>query len=214
MTRLDTKFQNNSSLITSTHHSDIELAHRLIVLVPDSDLDYPAATRRVWELANNLNAHIQFIGLCKNEIQESSLRRQLIIMTAVVQDGDVSAEAKVEFGTNWVDVVKSNWQVGDVIVCFAEQRAGLLYRPLSQILRSNLHIPVYILSGLYPKNLSRFNKFSIIAVWVGFIGIIAGSFLLQIRIIALPRDWAQTSLLILAVMAELWLIWVWNNLFS
>jgi hypothetical protein len=208
------KLQNNSSLIASAHHSDIELAHRLIVLVPDSDLDYPAATRRVWELANNLNAHIQFIGLCKNEIQESSLRRQLIIMTALVQDGDVSAEAKVEFGNNWVDVVKSNWQAGDVIVCFAEQRAGLFYRPLSQILQSNLKIPLYILSGLYQQSLSRSNVLTYISMWIGLISILAISFLLQIQIIALPQDWAQTTLLILSVMAELWLIWVWNNLFS
>ena len=214
MTRLDTKFQNNSSLITSTHHSDIELAHRLIVLVPDSDLDYPAATRRVWELANNMGARIQFIGLCKDEKQESSLRRQLVIMTAMVQDGEVSAEVKVELGNNWVNVVRSNWKAGDVIVCFAEQRAGLLHRPLSQILRANLAIPTYILSDLYPPGPSRPHGFFLIALWIGFVAILGGSFLLQIRISALPQDWAQTTLLILSVIAELWLIWVWNKLFS
>lgn len=214
MTRLDTKLQNDYSLLSPASESGIRPAHRLIVLVPDADLDYAAATRRVWELANNMGAHIQFIGLCKDEIQESSLRRQLVTMSAMVQDGNVSAEAKVEFGNNWVNVVKSNWQAGDVIVCFAEQRAGLLYRPLSQILQSNLDIPMYILSGLYPQNLSRFNKSSIIVVWMGFIGIMGGSFILQLRIISLPPDWAQTTLLILSVLAELWLIWVWNNLFS
>ena len=72
-------------------------------------------------------------------------------MSAMVNYGEVSAEAKVEIGTSWVDVVKRNYQTGDMIVCFAEQRAGLLHRPLSQILESNLNFPVYILSGLYPQ---------------------------------------------------------------
>jgi hypothetical protein len=137
------------------------------------------------------------------------------MMTAMIQDGNVEAEARVAFGNNWVDIVKSNWQTGDVIVCFAEQRAGLLYKPLSQILQSNLNIPVYILSNLYPQNPSRFNGRSLlITLWAGISCIVAGSFLLQIRIVSLPPNWAQTALLILSVIAEFWLIWFWNNLFS
>ena len=214
MNRLDTKPQNSSSSISLVTHPVPETVRRLIVLVPDGDFDAAAATRRVWELADELGACIQFVGLCKDELQESSLRRQLVIMTAMVQDGNVSAEANVEFGNNWVNVVKPNWHEGDMIVCFAEQRAGLLHRPLSQILQSNLNIPVYILSGLYPQSSSRVNMFKLIPLWAGLLSITAGSFLLQIRIIALPRDWAQTTLLILSVIAELWLIWVWNKLFS
>ncbi|MCI0549576.1 MAG: hypothetical protein L0287_01335 [Anaerolineae bacterium] len=214
MNRLDIQLQNSSTSISPVSHLDLGPAHRLIVLVPDADLDYAAATRRVWQLANDLGANIQFIGLYKDISHESSLRRQLVTMSAMVQDGKVTAEAKVEIGNNWVNVVKSNWQAGDVIVCFTEQRAGLLHRPLSQILRSNLEAPIYILSGLYPQSQSRFNMLSFIALWAGFIGIIASSFLLQIQLVALLQDWTQTILLILSVMAEFWLIWVWNNLFS
>lgn len=216
MNKLDTKIHDQSSSRTLDAHSELWPAHRLIVLVPDGDLDYAAATRRVWELANESGANIQFIGLCKDKdaVQVPSLRRQLVTMTAMVQDREIAAEAKVEFGNNWVSVVKSNWQVGDMIVCFAEQHAGPLYRPLSQILRSNVQVPIYILSGLYPQSQSRFNRISLIALWAGLISIIAGSFLLQIRIISFSRDWAQTTLLILSVLAEFWLIYAWNNLFS
>lgn len=214
MNRLDAKHQNTSSSLTFVPPSNSGTAQRLIVLVPDADLDYVAATRRVWELATELGADIQFIGLYKDTARESSLRRQLVTMTAMVQDGNVSAEAKVEFGNNWVRVVKSNWQVGDMIVCFAEQHAGPLYKPLSQILRSNLEAPIYVLSGLYPQNQSKFNILSLIALWTGLISIVSGSFLLQMRLVSLPRDGTQTILLIISVMAELWLIWVWNNLFG
>lgn len=214
MNKLDAKQQNTSSSLTLAPPSNSGAARRLIVLVPDADLDYVTATRRVWELATELGADIQFICLYKDPARESSLRRQLVTMTAMVQDGNVSAEVKVESGNNWVNVVKSNRQTGDMIVCFAEQHAGLLYRPLSQILRANLEAPIYVLSGLYPQNQSRFNTLSFIALWTGLISIVSGSFLLQIRLVSLPRDWTQTILLIISVMAELWLIWVWNNLFG
>jgi hypothetical protein len=210
----DRNLPNNSSSISPTSYRDIEPTHRLVVLVPDAGLDYVAATRRAWQLANDVGADIQFIGLCKNALQESSLRRQLILMTAMVQEGNVSAEAKVEFGNCWVNVVKSNWQPGDVIVCFAEQRAGLFYRPLSQILQSDLDISLYILSGLRSKNPSTINGLSRIALWAGFLAIVVGSFLLQIRFTTLLQDSAQTTLLILSALAEFWLIWAWNNLFD
>jgi hypothetical protein len=185
---------------------------RLIILVP-ADADYTAATRRVWELAHALGCQILFLSLCTDAAQESSLRRQLISMSAMVQDGKVCAEVRVEVGSNWVNAVKPNLQDGDMIVCFAEQRAGLLHRPLSQILNANLNAPVYILSGLYPQDLSRSNWLSQTLGWTGSIGIIIIFFLLQIRIMSLSENWAQTTLLILSVIFEAWLIWVWNSLF-
>jgi hypothetical protein len=145
--------------------------------------------------------------------EEPSLRRQLVTISALVGDGRVVAEAKVEIGTNWVNAVKRNYQAGDMIVCFAEQRAGILHKPLSQILESKLNMPVYILSGLYTQDSPRSNPFAQISAWMGSIGIIIGSSLLQIRIAATPQDWAQTTLLILSVVFEAWLIWVWNSLF-
>ncbi len=193
-------------------HTGLNPARRLIVLVP-ADADYTAATRRVWELAHALECQILFLSLCTDVMQESSLRRQLITMSAIVQDGKVCAEARVEVGSNWVSAVKSNLQDDDMIVCFAEQRAGLLHRPLSQILGANLNAPVYILSGLYSQNLSRSNWLSQTLGWTGSIGIITVFFLLQIRIVSLSENWAQTTLLILSVVFETWLIWVWNSLF-
>ena len=123
-------------------------------------------------------------------------------------------EARVEIGTNWVEAIKLNHQKGDLVVCFGEQRAGLLQRSLSQILQSNLNVRVYILSGIGTQNVPRTNWFSQILAWTGSVGIIVGSFLLQSRITLLPQDWAQTTLLIFSVVGEIWLIWVWNNLFS
>jgi len=213
MNKLDSKHQQQSFEISTASHSDMEPIGRLIVLVP-ADSDYATATRRIWELAIATGRRVQFIGLCKDAAQEPSLRRELVTMSALVQDGSVSAEVKVEIGTNWVSVAKRNYQTGDMIVCFAEQRAGLLQRPLSQILNSELDAPVYIITGLYHQKRLSWNWISQTLAWSGFIGIMIGFFWLQVEIDQLASGFANITLLILSIPAEIWLIWVWNNLFS
>src|SRR5215211_2639519 len=189
-----------------------EPARRLIVLVPNLESDYIPAIRRIWELANTQDANVQFLALCKDTRQELSLRRVLATMSMMVQDGKISTEVRVAIGTSWVDVVKHNYQAGDMIVCFAEQRAGLLQKPLSQILESNLAIPVYIVSGgQIPKPES--NWLAQVTTSLGFVGIITGFGLLQVKIMQVSEGWFQIILLILAVISEIWLIWVWDSRF-
>jgi hypothetical protein len=190
-----------------------EAARRLIVLVP-ADSDRTAMLHRVWKLASASGMRVLFLSLCQDEAQEPTLHRELITMSALIQDGSICAEAKVEIGTNWVDVVKRNYQAGDMIVCFAGQRAGILRKPLSQVLEANLEAPIYLLSGAHPQNPSTSTWLSQVMVWAGSIGIIVGSAFLQIRITSLQQDWAQTTLMILSVLGEIWLIWSWNSLFN
>jgi hypothetical protein len=192
-------------------HAGLESAGRLLVLVP-AEIDRSLATKRLWEVAVATGRNVQLIGLCKDSAQEPSLRRDLVTMSALMSDGRVSAEAKVEIGTSWIEVAKRNLQPGDMIVCFAEQRAGLTHKPLSQILQSNLNAPVYILSGLSPQPPSPILWRSQVMAWLGSISILVGAFILQIRIVSMPEDWIQTTLMILSVIAEIWLIGAWNSL--
>ena len=208
------KLEPNPRSATHIANSNVSLesGSRFIVLVPP-EIDYSAATRRIWEHSNATGMRVQLLGLCKDAADEPGLRRGLFIMASLLQDGDVSAELKIEFGTNWVEAVKRTYQAGDVIICFAEQRTGLLHRPLSQILQSNLHASVYVISPLTPRKLTSANWLPQVMAWLGSVGIIAGSFLLQIRITSSPQDWIQTILLIFSVAGEIWFIYAWNDLF-
>ncbi|MDO9302785.1 MAG: hypothetical protein Q7T89_15470, partial [Anaerolineales bacterium] len=141
-------------------------------------------------------------------------RRELVTLSAMVKDDRVSAEADVIFGKDWVNVVKTRAQPGDMVVCFAEQRVGLSRKSLSQILQSDLNMPIYILSDLYRQNASHSNWLAQIAVWTGSIVIILGFFVLQANIYRLAKDWAHIVLLLLSIPFELWMIWVWNSLFE
>lgn len=189
-----------------------ESACRLIALVP-SGIDYSAATRRIRELANTTGMNIQLLGLCKDAAEESNLRRELITMASLLQDGKTVVETRVDVGTNWPEVVRTSYRAEDILVCFAEQRTGLLRRPLRQILGSNFKATVYIVSGLTPQK-SRPNRLLQIGAWLGSIAIILGFGLLQAKIVQLPEGGLQSVLLVLSIVPEFWLIWIWNSLFG
>jgi hypothetical protein len=193
-------------------YTDIESTHQLIVLLP-SGTNYSAMTRRIWELANTTCRNVQLLSLCKDPAEEQSLRRRLITMASLLQDGRICVEVRVAFGTNWVAAVREIYRTGDRIVCFAEQRAGLLQRPLSQILESNLRATLYVLSDPTPEK-SKSSKLSQLLYWFGFLVTLVGFGLLQTKILQLPESSFQSILLILSILPEFWLIWVWNSLFG
>lgn len=202
-----------TSLTYAAHpHAELESVRRLIVLV-SKDMDHSAATRRIWELANVTGMQVQLLGLCKNAAEEPGLRRALVAMASLLRDGRIFVETNIDIGTSWVEAVNSYQQAGDMIVCCAEQRAGLLHRPLSQILQSDLDLPLYILTGLYSPNDLRSNWLSRAAAWMGSIAIIVGFFVLQTQI-TLLTDLTQTILMLLSTAIEVWSIWFWNSFFE
>ena len=185
---------------------------RLVVLVP-TDSHYGYATQQIRELAEATGLCVQLLGICKHRVKEPSLRRQLILMTALLQDSGISTEAKIEIGSNWIDALRRIYQTSDMIVCFAQQRVGFLNKPLDQTLENYFDAPIFVLAGPYPHSSSKFEVLSTILLWLGFISVITVAFLFQIRILALTRTWVQMTLMIMVVMMELLFIWVWNNLF-
>lgn len=203
--------QQNLKLSLKTE-SALETCRRLLVLVPGFDADLMAVTNPVWKLASVMGAHVTFMGLCNDAIQEPRLRRQLISMSAMMNYGKVSAEIEVVIGKDWVRAVQSRCQEGDMVVCFDGHRTGLLQRPLSQLLRSDLAVPLYILSGLDTKQRTRVGWQKQAVAWLGFVAIILGFFMLQIKIEEFAKNWT-VLLELLSVAVELWLVWAWNKLF-
>lgn len=188
---------------------ELEADRHLIVLVP-ANTDFNRAAGRIWTLAETSGMQIRLVGLCKDRMEEAKLRRELIAAASLLQDGRTYAEVKVVVGTNWVEALKSDYQAGDVITCFAEQQAGLLQRPLSQILESNFQTTVYILSGLTSRK-PRSNRRLQLSTWLGSIGTIAAFGILQAKIVQLPQGALPTILLILSLIPEFWLIGILNS---
>lgn len=47
--------------------------------------------------------------------------------------------------------------------------------------------------------------------WLGSIAIIIGFFWVQVQIDQLNRGWGHTSLFLLSLISEVYLIWLWNS---
>jgi hypothetical protein len=210
------KLEANSPIFTLSplSYAEVHTGQRsLIVLVPEAETDIAGMARKVWELANALGSRVEFLGLCKDETHEPALRRQMIALSTMVEDGRLSVEWKIGYGSNWLDLVKANWQTGDVIACFAEQHVGFSKRPLGQILESKLGAVVYVLSGFYRTDDQHLAWLSNAIMWAGSLGIIGGFLWMQSWLVQLPHDWAHTSLLYVSVFIEIGIIVFWNSLF-
>jgi hypothetical protein len=213
MDKLDFPIPDSPLVVDSVSLTDLPPARRLIVLVP-ADSDYSPMTHRIWDLANLSGNRVLLISLCKDPVRAPSIYRQLITMAALIQNGNVMAEAHVETGNNWAAAITNIYQAGDMVVCFVSQRAGLFHKPLSQVLQSSLKIPIYILSDVQMPEKEKSQWVPQFIAWAGSIGLITGFFLLQVRVVMLPSDWIQNTLLLILLVAELWLVWLWNSQFG
>lgn len=191
--------------------SDLGSEGSLIVLVPGPETDLTAVTRRVWELAYATGGHVRFLGLCNDAAQEPTLRRTLVTASALMNSGNVAAQAETFVGKDWVGAVKSRVRPSDIVVCWDGQQTDVLRKPMSQLLPAELNVPLLILSSGNRQTNSRSNKTHQIVAWIGFIAIIIGFLLLQIKILQLSDDW-MIILEIVSTAIEFWLLWGWNSL--
>lgn len=187
---------------------------RVIVLIPDMEIDPVRSARRVRELAYQLDRQVQFLGTCPDAAHESAVRRQLVNLAGLARDDRVSAEVRVEAGLGWLQAVQANWQPGDRLVCFEDQRIGLRKRLLSRVLEARLEVAVHILP-LPPGERRRRSKLAgKVLAWPGSLVILALFFWLQIRLSQLPQDWGHNALLYASLIAEVGLILLWNSICS
>jgi hypothetical protein len=72
------------------------------------------------------------------------------MMAALIGDGYICADIRIEPGNDWAGQVKNIYQPGDVIACFAGQRVGLMQKLVHEVLRTQLEATIYIISADQP----------------------------------------------------------------
>ena len=200
--------------ISPASHSNLEPAHRLIVLFPTSEPDSPDLENRIWEIARSLQLNVLLLSVTNDFDEEAQLRRKLINMAAVIKDPYISTDIMIEHGNDWVKQVRKIWQAGDIVACYAGQKVGLMRKSLDQVLRSDLEATIYILSNYQPARNPNSTFISRALFWLGSLAIIGGFLWAEVEIVQLPQDWAHTSLLYVGIFLEIGLLWVWNSVFG
>lgn len=212
MTKLDATPPSLTYPLSS--HFNREPVNCLIVLFPAEAIDYPNQTRRIWEIASLSGRNVVLLSLCSDDYAENQLRRQLITQAAMIGDGHICAEVRIEHGNDWIRHVNNIYRAGDVIACYAGQRVGLRQKPLHEALRSQFDAPIYILATDQPIKKSKPKLMLNVAFWAGALAIIAGFLWLEVRVVQLPQDWAHSLLVYLSVFAEIGILLFWNSIFT
>ena len=191
-------------------------ARRLVVLVPDPDVDESELARRIWLLASPRMLKVVYVGMVQDHADESFVRQQLATLAALTRDNHTTVETQAHDDRDWLRIVRRVRQPGDQIICVAEQTTfgrGAERRSLGEALASALGAPVYLLSGLPsharpqpPRRLPR-----LLIDWAVPVAIIVGFFLMQVAISQLVEEWARIALLCISVLAEAGLIGLWNQ---
>ena len=188
---------------------------RLVILVPDQGLEAPALAQ--W-LASRVSLHrpsILFLSVVQSLNEEPCAWLQLSDLIAWTNGLPTKVESELIQGKSWIDAVYEAWQPGDLVICQAGQTIsmpGAERYPLGVALCNRLDAPVLVLTGLYRESLRRPRTRTAEVAWWGVaLALVAAFGVLQIWISRIATGWASQFLLILSVLAEVGLIWIWNQ---
>jgi hypothetical protein len=185
---------------------------RLVVLVPNLEMDEVEMARRIWELASPPHLAVLFLALCTDAVDEPRIRRRLATLAALTRDERIAIETRLEFGRNWIAKLKAILRDDDIVICYADHTVGWNHKPLSHVLDEK-GASVWTLKGLEMTTAQVHRKpFAEFVFWFVSLAIIAVFLWLQIRILTISEGWAQNTLLYLSVPIEIGLLWVWNNI--
>jgi len=193
---------------------DLVRTRRLVVLMPNSDINEAEVAREIWKLAFPPRLAVLFLGLCPSINEEPRVRRRLATLAALTRDPRISVDVRLEFGRNWISKMKTVLEEGDLVVCHAEQQTGIWRQPLELALAQR-SIPTLTLKGFIPsmyRSSSTLLRESIF--WLVSAAIVVGFFWLQIQALRISEAWAKNTLLGLSVLVELGFIWLWHSLSS
>lgn len=149
-----------SSLATAEFQSDFFIAprrfplcptRRLVVVIPEGNLDESALARRIWQLASACALQVLLLGLSTDDERASAVRRRLALLSAILRQGQVSTSTTSMVGRNWPLALKAVLRSGDLVVSLARHKVAyhaVHRQSLGEALAAVFDIPVYMLGEL------------------------------------------------------------------
>jgi hypothetical protein len=187
---------------------------RLIVIVPNEDVDEAILGRQIWLLASNYRLDVLLLSVVKSVEESMSAARRLTTLAAMIRDAYYKVEKQVVFEHSWQKGIRPYWRQTDMILCPLESEVkngfGKQIR-LCELLSRDLKAPVYTFSGLYSAGKSTIPIWlSKIPYWAGFILILCLFFIFEVNVDELSKGLVGQILLMMVVMFEIGLIYVWT----
>ncbi len=227
MNQLHSEVQVASAVRVAASEAAVKVvAPRLVVVMREPEEEVVLAGR-ILELARARSLPVVLVGVARDPAKEATLRRSLVTIAAFIREATAyagrslnpgastgSPEIQIECGRDWMNGLRSLLRRGDVLACYSEDRAGILERPLNDILCSGLNMPVYTFAGLTAPKSPRQNRWTQMASWVASLASIGGFLMLGARIVIAVQGWLQSVLLLVALLVEVAVVWFVNSLIA
>jgi hypothetical protein len=186
---------------------------RLVVLIPNADLDEIRLARRIRSMMSPYKAGILLLSTVIREEEGLLERRRLTNLATLLRDPYYTVTSKTISAKHWVGEIKENLLPGDLLVCLKGQNSpswSLKSHPVGQTLAGHLPCPVYVLHNIAIKEVLGQTLSHRILGWVVPIVIILLFIGFDVRIAKDAAGWVSVMLLSIAMLVEIGLIWGWN----
>lgn len=124
-------------------------SRRVVVILPDTNIDVVALPKRIWELAApDRRQVLLMIKPCREE-NEFYARMNLVTLSALIRDDHVHVEMQLVLGAPIDQAARQYAQPEDIFVCFEEHQVSkcLKKKRLADLLAQKTGLPVYTLKG-------------------------------------------------------------------
>lgn len=175
--------------------NELRSVTRLLVVIPNEEVDEAALSRQIWILASNYRLNVLLLTAINNEEESMVAARRLATIAAMTRDTFFKIETHIIFSHSWKNTIRTFWRQTDMILCPSEQTVSSLWgkkKLLSQVLSDSLKAPVYTFSGLYhPSDAHIPDWLRKIPYWFVFLLIITVSFYFEVDV---DRSWCTICL--------------------
>jgi hypothetical protein len=189
---------------------------RMIVLIPDGVTHVPELAQKILWLSMTECQDILLLGIASDDGRILSLSRTLTTLKATITTNWLYVAAKLTTADDWLTILKTEFQSGDIIVCHEEQivKIGFLEAiPASEFLRGSLQTTVKTINGFYHPQRIQAREWALnVLFWAGCLAILAGFTSLEISLDQGIHGTARSVIFILLVLVEIGSFLAWGRI--
>ncbi len=190
------------------------VTHRLVVLVPDQDVDAIRFSRAIRSVLLPETTHVVLITAVNSVEAELAARRRLATISSQVSDFYLYVEVRIVWNRSWIAAARQVAGESDLVACPPELtvHTGLRQRQaLDAAINSRLGLHVRPLPGFFTDDHASLpHALRRIGYWAVILGIVAGFFVLESDAIQSSQGWIGQVIVVVLMFFELGALYLWT----
>lgn len=189
---------------------------RLVVLVPDQNVDEIKFSWAIRRLAGPGNLDVLLVSIVSDIEGELAARRNLVTICSLVNEFRYNVDFRVIWDRSWIHAARGLSGPGDLFICPPEVtiRTGFRkYDPLDAAIAHTLNVPTQPLANFFTNTRrSISNIFKQILYWVMIAAILGGFFILESDASQAASGFLGQTIVVILMAFELGAIYLWSSI--